>query len=373
MSVEGVALRVLFLILILIWSVQGHAALDFEDATFPEFVTSARALAMGNAYLNKVDDSWSAFYNPAGLGTVRKPQFHIANLHIEMSRGYMETNFGGAFIDGFGNAMDSFDAQALRENLAEDKNRGKLNHLRLNLFPNITFRGMTLGYMISQRNRAIIEEEADSPFELIERRDHGPVFALNMSLFGGVFKVGASAVYLIRRELDLEIGPSDTLEIGDDTYSKGKGVYLTMGSRLTLPFVFLPTFSFVVRNSADKNWEDIEGAGAPQKIEQTMDAAFSLTPQIGKVVRVHLEANWRDIHNAYETNIRRRLGVGMEIDYKRMIFLRAGYGDGWGSAGIGVRNRTFIFDLSTYAVDRSLDGYRQEEDRRFVLSLSSGF
>ena len=52
----------------------GRAALDFEDHSFPELVTSARALAMGNAYICKVDDSWSAFYNPAGLGTVRSFQ-----------------------------------------------------------------------------------------------------------------------------------------------------------------------------------------------------------------------------------------------------------------------------------------------------------
>jgi hypothetical protein len=30
-------------------------------------------------------------------------------------------------------------------------------------------------------------------------------------------------------------------------------------------------------------------------------------------------------------------------------------------------------DLTTYAIDRSLDGFREQEDRRWVLSLSSGF
>jgi hypothetical protein len=39
----------------LIFSTTVHAKLGFEDAAFPEFVTSARALAMGNAYICKVD------------------------------------------------------------------------------------------------------------------------------------------------------------------------------------------------------------------------------------------------------------------------------------------------------------------------------
>jgi hypothetical protein len=62
----------------------------------------------------------------------------------------------------------------------------------------------------------------------------------------------------------------------------------------------------------------------------------------------------------------------MELDINRRLFIRGGYGDGWGSGGLGVRTRTFILDLTTYAVDRSRDGFREKEDRRYVLSISSG-
>ncbi len=55
------------------------------------------------------------------------------------------------------------------------------------------------------------------------------------------------------------------------------------------------------------------------------------------------------------------------------MFFRLGYGDGWGSGGIGVRNKDFAFDLTTYAIEASDDGYREDEDRRYVISLSSGF
>ena len=90
------------------------------------------------------------------------------------------------------------------------------------------------------------------------------------------------------------------------------------------------------------------------------------------MTRLHMELNFKDLNNAYDTAAQRRVGAGMELDFNRRIFLRVGYGDGWGSGGIGVRSRTFIFDFTTYAVDRSLDGFRKDEDRRFVLSLSSG-
>lgn len=350
-----------------------HAKLDFEDAAFPEFVTSARALALGNAYINKVDDSWSAFYNPAGLGTVRRPQFHIANLHLEASSGLMSVIGDGPATDIPGNFINSFDPEEMRSALAKDQ--GKLSHSRLNLFPNLTVRGLTLGYLFSQRNRAIINDDAANEFEVAERRDHGPVMALNASLFGGVVKIGASAVYLNRRELYKAFGPTDPVSINtEDDYQSGSSVQVTAGTRITLPFTFLPTFSAVLRNATNSRFSGEDGdAGVPDKIKQTIDLGASITPQIGKITRLHLEANLKDINNAYDTDYKRRMAAGVELDFARRIFVRAGWGDGWGSGGIGVRSRTFIMDLTTYAIDRSLDGFREEEDRRWVLSLSSGF
>jgi hypothetical protein len=348
-----------------------HADLDFEDSAYPELITSARALALGNAYICKVDDAWAAFYNPAGLGTVRKPSLHLGNIHLEGSNTYLKAVGGGPATDIPGNVADSMDAQEMREMLVEQK--GGISHARLNFFPNFTVRGMTMGYMVSQRNRALIDEPAGSPYEIGERRDHGPVFALNASFFGGVFKIGASAVYLFRRELDMSIAETAPVNITDNDYKSGKGLILTAGTRLTLPWTFLPTLAVVVRNAADQKFDTPGDSGVlPDQIKQTVDAGFSITPQIGKVTRVHMEINLRDLNNEYDTDVKRRSSLGLELDFNRRIFMRVGSGDGWGSGGIGVRSRTFIFDLSTYAIDRSLDGFREHEDRRWVLSLSSG-
>lgn len=359
------------LILFILFSRPSFAKLDFEDHAFPELVTSARALAMGNAYINKVDDSWSAFYNPAGLGTVRKPQFHIMNIHTEASSTMLDVVSDGPAYKIPGNYMDSFDQDNMRSKLADDQ--GKLAHSRFNIFPNFTVRGLTLGYMFSQRNRAIINDDVANRFEVAERRDQGPVMALNASLFGGVFKIGASAIYLNRRELYKDFGPTDEVDINGNDYKSGKSLQLTAGARLTLPVALLPSFSAVLRNATANDWEDVKNSGSPDEIEQTVDVGFSITPQISKISRLHMEVNLKDMNDAYDTNFKRRLAAGVELDFNRRIFLRGGYGDGWGSGGLGVRSRTFILDLTTYAVDRSQDGFRKLEDRRWVLSLSSGF
>ncbi len=362
----------LFLTLLIFLCPAAWAALDFEDAAFPEFVTSARGLAMGNAYINKTDDAWSAFYNPAGLGTVRQAQFHLLNLHMEVSNAFLDAvGSAGAVTSLPSNITGSFDAQGIREKLV--KNQGDISHLRANLFPNFTVRGMTIGYFLSQRNRAVINDDVANMFEFAERRDQGPVFALNLPLFGGVFKMGASAMYVTRRELYKTVGPADPITIADTDYKSGKSLQLTLGTKLTVPIALLPTFGFVLRNATNNDWEGAGAGGAPADIPQTIDGAFSLTPQIGSMSRLHFEINYKDIGDRYKTSASRRLGVGLELDFNRRIFIRAGSGDGWGSGGIGVRSKAFIMDLTTYAVDRDNTGFRKKEDRRFVLSLSSGF
>lgn len=363
----------LIIIYSLFYTSSSFAALGFEDAAYPEIVTSSRALGMGNAYLGKVDDSWAAFYNPAGLGTVRKFQFHFANVHLETNNGFLGVTAGdGAITDVITKYKDALTAEGMRSRLED--NPGKLTHARLQLFPNITFKGFTLGYFISKQNRARIKD-VGADYEIAERSDHGPVMALSFSLWGGIVKFGASAMYLTRKELQKDFAPGTPTDINDDVdYRKGSTTLVTVGSRVTLPVAALPTFSAVLRNSTQMDWYNEGHGGTPKEIPQTFDLGLSITPLIGKTLRMHLEINRKDVGDRYaEVSNSRKLTGGIEFDYMRKVFLRLGHGDGWGSVGVGVRNKHAIFDFTTYGVELSDSGYRKEEDRRWVLSMASGF
>lgn len=339
----------------------------------PELITSARALAMGNAYASKVDDSWAAFYNPAGLGTVRKLQMHLTNIHLETNNGFLDVTGGsGNFLNSVDNYSDAFKASGIRSLLADSP--GRMSHARLNFFPNITFRGITLGYMYSQQQRARIES-ADSDFEIAERVDSGPVLSLSLSLWGGIVKFGATAVVLTRKEMWKDIASTDPTVIDKNVdYKKGTMTHMVASTRVTLPFYLLPTFSLVVRNSSMGDWYDTSLGGAPETIPQTVDGSFSLTPFTSRTGRLHFEIGIRDIGDRYsDVPTNRKIQGGFELGFMRKMFVRAGYGDGWGSGGIGVRNQKFIFDLTTYAIEASQDGYRKEEDRRYALNMAFGF
>jgi hypothetical protein len=346
-------------------------AVDFEDAVFPELATSGRALAMGNAFLSRVDDSSAAFYNPAGLGSVRYPHFHFSNLHVELNRGWMNAGAGGRATDAVGNITKGLSLDGTRQVL-EDK-PGALSHSRFHFLPNFTARYFSAGYLVSQHMRGYTRQD-QSMFEFAKRTDNGPYAAINISLFGGVVKIGGSVIYLSRKEIKGEVLP--TVAVSDESVfeKKGSAVIITSGTKLTLPITFLPTFSMVYHNSANKKFTGGGTLGVPPKIEHSLDGGFSITPQIGQVTRLHFEINYKDIMKEFpDTGTNRKILAGLELDIKRTFFMRLGYGDGFGSAGLGIKSKALEVDLTTYAVDKSTNDFRGREDRRFSMTVSTGF
>tara|TARA_R110002072_G_scaffold534_2_gene3477 strand:+ start:11987 stop:13099 length:1113 start_codon:yes stop_codon:yes gene_type:complete len=363
----------IFIFTLLLSTNKAYGLISFEDATFPELAVSGRALAMGNAYIAKVDDSAAVFYNPAGLGTVRYPHLHISNLHFEVNKDWLDLGTGGTISNAGSNFMKGFKVDGTRQLLKDSP--GKFSHSRFQIMPNFTARYISIGYLFSTQTRGHIGENTTDLFEYATRRDHGPYAALNISLFGGIFKVGASAIMLLRKEVFGESDRNTTIDLKDSDYSEGSGVIITTGGKITLPVTALPTFAVKINNSASQDFSKTGGAAAaPDKIKPSVDFGFSLTPQVGKIVRLHLEANYKDATQKYEgVGSARRLSLGMELDIARTFFIRGGYGDGFGSGGIGIRTRKLEFDLTTYAIDTTTSQFRGKEDRRFALTLSSGF
>lgn len=348
-------------------------AIDFSDAAYPELATSGRALAMGNAYIAKVDDSAAAFYNPAGLGTVRGAHFHLSNLHLEVNKDWIDLGTGGSLTSAFSNFNKGFKVEGTRQLLADHP--GSFSHSRFHFAPNFTARFISLGYLYSNQTRAAFGSQDNAQFEYAKRTDSGPYLALNVSLFGGILKLGATGIYLTRREIFGESDINTPLNLEDTDFKKGTAFLVTTGAKFTIPVYGLPTFALKMSNSTSKEFSPSDGgAGAPGKVRQSIDVGFSLTPQIGKTTRIHWEINYKDSNNKHtDVPSARKLGLGLEFDFRRIFFIRFGYGDGFGSGGIGIRTRKLEFDLSTYAVDTTNSSFRGEEDRRFLISISSGW
>jgi hypothetical protein len=168
--------------------------------------------------------------------------------------------------------------------------------------------------------------------------------------------------------------PAATLVTKNSSYQSGSALITTGGVKLTLPTTFLPTFAATIHNGLKTKFSGGGAAGVPTAIPQSIDIGFSITPQIGTATRVHLEANYKDLTSANAgLSMTRKILLGMELDFSRIFFFRLGYGDGFGSAGLGVKSKRLEFDITTYAVDTTASAYRGKEDRRFAIAVSSGF
>lgn len=350
-----------------------HSEVDPDDAIFPEIAASGRALAMGNAFIAGVDDSMAAFYNPAGLGTVRWFHAHLSNLMVEWNRNMQEFGAGGNVSNIAENLANLYTIDGMRIIQQKAANRDKMAFSRFQLYPNLTMRYFGLGYVMSQRVGSITGKGDDGKFEYLFRRDHGPVGSLNLSLMGGIFKVGLMTSYLMRLEHKGEQAPSLAYEESNNTTYRGGMLYGVLGTKLTLPYTFLPTFAAKWNNLYHQKMHLRGGIGAPTTPGPTVDLGFSITPQFAKAARVHLELNFKDAAIYYnDVSNTRRLCAGMEIDIARRFFIRGGWGDGYGTGGLGLKTQKLEVDLTSYAVSLKTSQFDDKEDRRFVFGLSYG-
>ena len=136
------------------------AQLGFEDAIFPELAVSGRALALGGAYISKVDDSSAPFYNPAGLGSVRDVKFHLSNLHAETNMGWMKVATGGKITDAISNLPKGLTMEGQRSSL--NSKPGNTTSTRYQFIPNITARFFSVGALFSRKTRMRVKKTPET-------------------------------------------------------------------------------------------------------------------------------------------------------------------------------------------------------------------
>ncbi|MEK6626069.1 MAG: hypothetical protein AABY86_13940 [Bdellovibrionota bacterium] len=352
---------------------EAFSLIRMQDAVVPELAVSGRAMAMGNAYICKVDDATSILYNPAGLGTVRNTHLHMSNFYLEANKGWLNVGTSGKASDATSNITKSLNIEDIR--LLVKEHRGEMVNSRFSIMPNFTTRYFSLGYLYSNQVRTTYGRQEGALYEYAERLDHGPYVGMNVSLWGGVLKFGATGMFLARKELIGEQDIDQEVILSSEQYNQGSAFMLDTGMKLTIPMSMLPTFAVVMHNTLNKNFSAKQASpGNPTRIERSISAGFALTPQVGQTTRIHFEFNFKDVAHSYPgVSGQRRSTLGMEIDMWRAVFVRFGFGDGYGSAGLGLKSQKLELDLTTYAVDSTSSEFRGIEDRRFVFAFSSGF
>ncbi|MBP5297311.1 MAG: hypothetical protein J6Y94_08290, partial [Bacteriovoracaceae bacterium] len=151
-------------------------------------------------------------------------------------------------------------------------NPGKRMHQRFQMMPNLTFRYLTFGYFIANTTWGAVGTDPMGPFLFATRRDHGPYLAANISLGGGIFKLGVSVLYLMRREAMGAANPNYEVDV-DSFYGSGTSLVLNGGVKLTLPIAWLPTLALAWHNAGGTKFEQ-DGPTYLRTIRETIDVGI---------------------------------------------------------------------------------------------------
>ncbi len=325
--------------------------------------TSARALAMGNAYTAVVSDTDSLFYNPAGLA--RSSGFHWVILDPRV----------GLNGEGGINAVKDFTES---EDMAQLFNDLYGNPLSFTAGAKSAFQigGLAFGAFSGTDFSANLSNPAYPNFDLKYNGDYGFNLGIGFDFIPGLAKFGIVGRWINRVGTSLPIGASTMATLDGDALeeqlkNRGTGYGLDLGWVFTIPSPIQPSLSFVWRDVGNTQFEHQGGAQAPTRIDSEMIVGGAVEISV-PLISITPSFDYRYV-NREDVQMGRKIHLGLEISLP-LISIRAGLNEGYYTAGAGLDMGLFRIDVATYGVE--LGEYPgQLEDRRYMaqLALELGF
>lgn len=320
---------------------------------------SVRALGMGNAYISVVDDADSLFYNPAGLAGVSGVHWTIFDVHggvngVEAIQNVMKLQDAGE------------DVAATLQDLYGKRTWAGARAKTAIVVPHFGIAGF-----IDTEAGFYATNPANTTMRLNYYFDYGVVMGTGFDLIPGIFKLGVSAKRINRTGTTLPTGAAtlatlDPEALQSELKRRGTGYGLDVGAVLTLPGPVKPSLALVYRNLGQTTFTFDEGAGSPPPIPQQMIIGGSLTVDALLVsVTPSIDYAWADRPDIQLGN---KIHLGVEVDLP-LLALRAGFNQGYYTAGASVDIGPITVDAATYGVE--LGEYPgQKEDRRYMVEAT---
>ncbi len=332
-------------------------------AELPSLFEGVRPLGMGGAFTAVADDENALFYNPAGLNQIEKRRFAVLNPLIDAS----ENGF-----DFFEDVQDTdFDTtkevtDLIRQHLGENF------HFRAALFPHYVQKNFGIGGLGQLKTNL---EARNLAFPVTNVEAFGVAtgqVGLAYGLLGERLRIGATARYVSATSIDQsytagEIADPNFEDRVEDDAQDGSGLGFDLGAMYALPLPFDLTVAAVIQNLADT---DLGDAG---KISQQINFGvatrhslpwFDLTGAL----------DWVDVANevGIDDDIYKRIHLGVEARLPRILSLRTGLYQGYGSFGATLDFRALKIDYANYAEEIGAFA-GSEANRRHILQVSLGW
>lgn len=336
-----------------------------------EFYSGVRALGMGGAAVAIANDETAVFSNPAALGKLRDPFVTVVDPEVHYGA---DTS---SFLSGF-----DVNILGLEQVLTKiNEHPGRHLHLKAQLFPSIVVPNFAAGVLVKYEINGR-KDTVNNEIDLNYTNDYAAVLGYNLRLFDGRLKIGFSGRYINRSQIteNNPIADSNLAVTLEQVAQNGGAIAADAGVILTAPWVWLPTLAVTVRDLGDTTFS--LGAGMatgngtpPDKVAQTVDAAFAVFPIMSNRTRATITVEMRDVLSEDpedEEDLYRRLHGGLEINFGDIFFLRGGMNQRYWTAGLEFAMANFQFQAATYGEEIGTAA-APEVDRRYVGKFAYRF
>lgn len=325
---------------------EAQEALANEDLIPGSRYTSARAAAMGDAFIPIGDDIVSGlFYNPANLALINRAVYEPVNLSW-----YTNSNFMSTANSNIANAP-SLTGYATELN----KESGKYVGMGGQFVPTVGLPWASFGLLINSEVAGESNGNGTynyrSLYQLVPTIGNGWEFNHGMIRFGYSLQWVNEAVGSGTAVSGSGIGYNQGLQ-------QGSGFSSNAGLGIVVPLQLVPSFNFVFRNIGGVKYSSStiysftpNSSGTPADEPMTIDASFSMHPRLRGGAKLNFIVEERDVTNQSGQASMKHLSIGFEYSPGGEFFLRAGCRDVAPSAGIGIKKRRTELSISYFTED----------------------
>jgi prepilin-type processing-associated H-X9-DG protein len=264
-----------------------------------------------------------------------------------------------------------------------DTNREQIYHARVQLTPSIVRRYFGFGLIAHKQLNAEMNS-AGTEINTRLQDDLGAIGGMNFSFFDGRVKIGTSLKIVNRIEVNnptlSTAGPFDLETIA----SEGTGISSDIGLVMQAPWQMIPTLGVLVKDVGDTQFDYKDGlrltaTSRPASVKQSVDVGISMFPIHANNFRSVWSIEYRDATNSrLDTNAKKRLHVGVETNWRDILFFRAGLHQNYWTAGFEIASERVSWQVATYGEEIGgdiVDGVESgsREDRRLNMKLSVRF
>jgi len=355
-------LKVFFFFLALITVSVPAFALEFDF-----FYRGIRPLGMGDAFTAVANDENAAFYNPAGLDSVKKGRIELFPLTVEYA----------ANTPKLINDLDDIDTGDLAKTTDTlRKHIGKPQYARVSLFPNYTRRGFEIGVLAQAKFKGEVHQPSYPYVDVDGGADGGALLALSRGFDAreGMdrISVGVTGMFIQRRGLARRYTATDLADKNydfQDDLKTGSAVGFNLGAIYQFQkWPFKPAIGLAIQNVGDMDFGKEVG-----KVEQTVNFGVAIKDFIWKFPAT-FALDYKDIAGELgsDKDKGKRIYLGAEIDLHKMLTVRGGLNQGYVS--FGAEFRIWVIKLAYARYSEEVGAYAgQKDEERHVFLLSIGW